>query len=168
MSVAIVSAVVCSAGNTLAGAAAPVRTANPLPTYPFILTDTLQGNPCAFPVLALITTNREYVTTFARESGVTTIFVTGALDIRLTNVVTGHTIVRNISGPIQLTLNADGSVKQVGLGPSLWVFDPGVAPNLPRLALTAGRTESQFSPQGVFTFTYLRGYVEDLCSALSA
>ena len=38
---------------------------------PFIFTDTLGDNPCVFPVLLEITTNKEIVTTFTRRSGVT-------------------------------------------------------------------------------------------------
>jgi hypothetical protein len=152
---------------SVAVAAPPTREPNPLPTEPFIFTDTLGNNPCDFPVLLEITTNKEVLTTFTRQSGITSIHTTGALKVRLTNTVTGEAIDRTISGPILATVNADGSVTQVGLGPALWVFDPGVAPELPRLALVSGRTESILGPGTAFRFISVRGHYEDICAALA-
>ena len=56
----------------LANAAPPVREPSPLPTnQPFPLQDTLGDDPCGFPVLLELTTNKEVITTFTRQSGVT-------------------------------------------------------------------------------------------------
>jgi hypothetical protein len=146
----------------------PTREPNLLPTDPFIFTDTLGNNPCAFPVLLEITTNKEILTTFTRRSGVTTIHTTGALKVILTNTVTMESIARNISGPILATVNDDGSVTQKGTGPALWVFDPGVAPELPRLVIVKGKTESVLGPQkGAFRFISRQGSYEDICAALA-
>jgi hypothetical protein len=153
--------------TSVAAAAPPTRQPNPLPTDPFIFTDTKGGNPCSFPVLLEITTNKEILTTFTRKSGVTTIHTTGALKVRLTNTTSGKTIDRNISGPILATVNSDGSTTQKGVGPALWVFDPGVAPDLPRLVITKGRTESILGPGTAFQFISQRGSYEDICAALA-
>ena len=152
----------------LANAVPPTRQPNALPTDPFIFTDTLGNNPCGFPVLLAITTNKEILTTFTRRSGVTSIHTTGALKVRLTNTVTGKTIDRNISGPILATVNNDGSVAQKGTGPALWVFDPGVAPELPRLVIIKGKTESILGPGTAFTFISRQGTYEDICAALAS
>jgi ribosomal protein S28E/S33 len=152
----------------LANAVPPTRQPNPLPTEPFIFTDTVGNNPCSFPVLLDITTNKEIVTTFTRRSGVTSIHTTGALKVRLTNTDTGKTIDRNISGPILATVNSDGSLTQKGAGPALWVFDPGVAPELPRLVITKGKTESILGPGTAFSFISRQGSFEDICGALGA
>jgi hypothetical protein len=152
---------------SVAAADPPTREPNPLPTEPFIFTDTLGNNPCSFPVLLEITTNKEIVSTFTRRSGVTSIHTTGALRVRLTNTVTGETIDRNISGPILATANSDGSLTQIGVGPALWVFDPGVAPDLPRLVITSGRTESILGPGAAFRFVSVLGAYEDICATLA-
>jgi hypothetical protein len=151
----------------LANAAPPVREPNSLPTGEFPLQDTLGNDPCGFPVLLELTTNKEIVTTFTRRSGVTFIHVTGALKARFTNDDTGKTIERNISGPTFQTVNSDGSVTQKTTGPGVWAFDPSVAPELPRMVITKGKTESVFSPAGVFTFISQHGSYEDICAALA-
>ena len=153
----------------LANAAPPVKEPSSLPTnVPFPFQDTLGNDPCEdFPVLLELTANKETITTFTRRSGVTSIHTTGALKARLTNVDTGKTIERNISGPIFQTVNSDGSVTQKTTGPGVWAFDPGVAPGLPRMAITKGKTESVFSSTGVFTWISQHGSYEDVCAALA-
>jgi hypothetical protein len=117
-----------------------------------------------------VITNKETITTFERRSGVTTLKITGALKVRLTNPNTGAAIDRNISGPTHLTVNSDGSITQETAGPGLWAFDPNIAPDLPRIAITKGRTVSVINsqPNGDFLFTSQRGAVEDICAALPA
>ena len=153
--------------TSVAAAAPPTRQPNELPTEPFIFTDTLGNNPCSFPVLLEITVNKEVLTTFTRKSGVTSVHTTGALKVELTNTDTGASIRRNISGPILATVNPDGSLTQIGVGPALWVFDPGVAPELPRLAITRGRSVSILGPGTAFEFISLQGTYEDICAALA-
>jgi hypothetical protein len=130
----------------------------------FIFTDTKGNNPCGFPVELLVLNNREVGTTFVRN-GVT--LVAGTLTVRLTNTTNGTSVDLNISGPTHLTSNADGSTTQIALGPQLWVFDPGVAPDLPRLALIDGRTVSMFDKDGNFSWISTTGNVQDLCVPLS-
>jgi hypothetical protein len=153
--------------TSVAAADPPTREPNPLPTEPFIFTDTLGNNPCGFPVLLELTVNKEVLTTFTRRSGVTSIHTTGALKVELTNTVTGTSIQRNISGPILATVNPDDSLTQIGAGPALWVLDPGVAPDLPRLVITRGRSVSILGPGTAFRFISLpNGSYEDICAAL--
>ena len=163
-----VGLILISLAPGVANAVPPTREPNALPTEPFIFTDTLGNNPCSFPVLLEITTNKEILTTFTRRSGVTSIHTTGALKVRLTNTATGKMIDRNISGPILATVNSDGSLTQKGTGPALWVFDPGVAPELPRLVITHGKTESVLGPGTAFTFISRQGSYEDICAALAS
>lgn len=154
--------------SAIAAADPPTREPNVLPADPFIFTNTLEENPCVFPVLLAITTNKEILTTFTQRSGVTVIHTTGALKVRLTNTTTGKTIDRNISGPILATVNADGSTTQKGTGPALWVFDPGVAPALPRLVIIYGRTQSTLGQAPAdFRFISMTGHFEDICAALA-
>jgi hypothetical protein len=154
--------------STIATADPPTTEPNPLPTEIFPFTDTLGNDPCGFPVLLEITTNKEIITTFTRRNGVTSIHTTGALKVRLTNTRTGKAIDRNISGPILATVNADGSTTQKGTGPALWVFDPGIAPELPRLVIIHGKTESILGPGSAFRFISIKGQYENICSALAA
>jgi hypothetical protein len=162
-----VGLILISLAPGVANAVPPTREPNALPTEPFVFTDTLGNNPCSFPVLLEITTNKEIVTTFTRQSGVTSIHTTGALKVQLTNTRTGKVIDRNISGPILATVNSDGSLTQKGTGPALWAFDPGVATELPRLVIIKGKTESILGPETAFTFISRRGTYEDICAALA-
>ena len=155
--------------TSIAIATPPTREDSQLPIgIPFIFQDTLGNNPCGFAVEVIITANKEVITTFTRQNGVTSINTTGVLKVQLRNTVTDESIDRNISGAILGTLNADGSITQSGPGPSLWVFDPGVAPDLPRLAVISGRTVSILGPGTAFTFVSRRGTYEDLCTTLAA
>jgi hypothetical protein len=159
------------AGLFLLGVATPATATPPdrepvdlPPGTSFTFTDTLGGNPCGFEVQLLVVANNEVVTTFAQRAGTTSIHVTGTLKVRLTTDA-GQSVDLNISGPTHLTNNADGSVTQIALGRALWVFDPGVGPGLPRLAVISGRTVSTFDPG--FTLVSVSGHVEDMCSALA-
>jgi hypothetical protein len=149
-----------------AAADPPIRTPNEIQS-PFILQDTQGNNPCGFEVQLDVLTNKEVVTTFVRKNGTSFIQVTGALKVRLTNLSTGKSIDINIPGPIRIVPNADGSVTQIAPGPQLFVFDPGVAPDLPLLTLISGRSVSMFDPEGNFSLLSVQGHVEDLCAILA-
>ncbi|MCW2805120.1 MAG: hypothetical protein JWN06_3337 [Propionibacteriaceae bacterium] len=159
--------IVGPAGFTPVAAGVP-PTKDPNPIDSRILIDTNGKNPCAFPVLMQVATNKETVTTFFRRSGVITIHVTGALKVTLTNNDTRKSIVVNIPGPTFLTFNDDGSITQKATGPALWVFDQGIAPELPRLALLNGKSESIIGPaERQFRFISRQGNYQDLCVALA-
>jgi hypothetical protein len=159
------------AGLFLLGVATPATATPPdrepvdlPPGTSFTLTNTLGGNPCGFAVQLLVVSNKEVTTTFMEKSGTTSIHVTGTLKVRLTTDAR-RSVDLNISGPTNLTINADGSITQIALGRALWVFDPGVGPGLPRLAVISGRTVSTFDPG--FTLVSVGGHVEDMCRALA-
>ena len=144
----------------------PSRQPWPPPTgTKFIFTDTKGNNPCGFPVDLLVLNNREVGTIFV-HNGVT--LVAGTLTVRLTNTINKTFVDLNISGPTHLTSKPDGSTTQIALGPQLWVFDPGVAPGLPRLALINGRTVSMFDPAGNFSWISTTGSVQNLCIPLAS
>ena len=84
----------------------------------------------------------------------------------MTNLVTGKTMVVNVSGPGDGTFNADGSFTIVGRG--LWGWAPGGFFNpLPYgLFLTKGRFVYSVSASGVATFTST-GTRVDLCAQLA-
>ena len=155
--------------TTAAAADPPTREPVDFPTAPFVLTDTEGNHPCGFRVELAVLTNKEVATTFVRKDGTTSIHITGSLKVRLTNLAApGTTVDLNISGPTHLTEHDDGSVTQIALGRALWTFDPGIAPDLPRLALISGRTVSMFDPAGAFSLLSVSGHVEDLCAVLAS
>jgi hypothetical protein len=133
----------------------------------FTFTDAKGNNPCDFAVLLTVLTNREVQTTFLHQDGTTSLHVSGTLKVRLTNQVTGSSVDVNISGPLQLVNNSDGTQSQVSQGRSLWAFEPGIAPELPRLALISGRVVSSFDADRNFSFQSVSGQVEDLCAVLA-
>jgi hypothetical protein len=83
----------------------------------------------------------------------------------MTNLVTGKTIVLNVSGPGEYTFGADGSFTLVGTG--LWSWNGGdPATHAPGMFLTEGRFVLSFSASGVRTFTST-GTKIDLCAQLA-
>ena len=72
--------------TSIATATPPTREDSQLPIgTPFIFQDTLGNNPCGFPVQVTITANKEVITTFTRQNGVTSINTTGDLKVQLMN-----------------------------------------------------------------------------------
>lgn len=162
-----------SAVSSAAHAEKPEREPLPLPpgtSFPY--TDTLGHDPCGFEVTLTVLTNNVTTTTFTRRDGSTVTSSTGALKVSFTNTETvdGLSVERNISGPVRSTQEPDGTVRQVTGGRGLFAFDPGIAPALPRLILTSGRTTSTFtgpSDDRLFTLLTQEGNFEDLCATLS-
>jgi len=83
----------------------------------------------------------------------------------MTNLVTGKTIVVNISGPGHYTFGSDGSFTLVGTGNWSWgrVNPANLAPGM---YLTKGRYVLSISASGVRTFTST-GTTIDLCAQLA-
>jgi hypothetical protein len=134
--------------------------------------DPLPFSPCStFEVrLDPLTSNEKIITFFDQDHNPRFQLVTGGLKVRLTNKSTGKSIDVNISGPFQIEPSQSVfPFKITNLGPTLFDFEPGVAPNLnlPRLALFDGRAESMFDAQGNFSLLSLRGSVDDACDLLS-
>lgn len=114
--------------------------------------------------------------TFIR-GGETIVRTTGALKIRLVNsALPNNAIVRNISGPVELTYHADGSVTQVANGPSFTVLEENVERGgLPAgPVITYGRVVSRFEagtpgdPTSLtgFSVVSVSGRYEAVCSTL--
>lgn len=104
---------------------------------------------------------------------------TGALRVLFSTVdpVTGEetSIVRNISGPVVLTVHPDGSADQVAAGPSFTFLDEAIAEadGLPRAIITYGRVVTSFETFDLatdigtgFAIESLAGRYEDVCAAL--
>ena len=85
---------------------------------------------CAFPVTQHILTNNEYVLIFTGDHAA---IVTGSLRAFITNDITGKGIYVNISGPVFIAANADGSTTVTLAGRST-IF----LPDRPGFWLTSG------------------------------
>jgi hypothetical protein len=147
-----------AAPPTTAGSGPPVGATLSFGTY-----------PCGFDLELEVLANNLTERTFTR-GGVQTVRTTGTLKVRLTNGTTEESIVRNISGPVELTFNADGTITQVASGPSFTILEPGVKPlDLPRAIITRGRVVSHFETwkfEG-FSIESQSGSYEDVCAVLS-
>ena len=90
----------------------------------------------------------------------------GPLEGRITNVDTGASVVRNLSGFGTVTPHADGSYDAVFEGGLLLFMGGGDSPASELLLLT-GRTELHGSATGVKTVVSASGASEDLCQTLA-
>jgi hypothetical protein len=90
----------------------------------------------------------------------------GPLIARITNLDTGTSVVRNLSGFGTVTPHADGSYDAVFEGGLLLFQGSGDSPPSELLLLT-GRTELHGSPTGVKTVVSASGQSEDLCQTLA-
>jgi hypothetical protein len=91
---------------------------------------------------------------------------TGQLIAKITNVETGASLVRNLSGPGTVTFNPDGSYDAVVAGDFLVFFLPQDEPSN-ALLLFSGRTVLHGAPSGAKTLVSHTGEVENLCETLS-
>jgi hypothetical protein len=143
----------------VAAVAVPVAAADkpviePVPAEDF----TIPASVCGFEVMVEFLTNKEKAITFGDGSTL----ITGALSVRLTNVVDPtRSIVLNIPGPGRF--EASGAV--TGTGPWLFFFLPGDLGegSPPMLAYTTGRI--RLDDTG---FHLLAGRQIDLCPLLAS
>jgi hypothetical protein len=91
---------------------------------------------------------------------------TGQLIARITNVETGTSVVRNLSGPGTVTFNPDGSYDAVVSGDFLVFFLPQDTPSS-ELLLLSGHTVLHGAPSGEKTLVSSSGQVENLCDTLA-
>ena len=157
-------------GVTSSASAGPPTTTHPAgPNVGDII--PLGEYPCGFDLVLEVLANNLTERTFTRD-GVRTVRTTGTLKIRLVNGDTNKFIVRNISGPVELTYNADGTADQVANGPSFTILEPHITPaELPRAIITYGRVVSHFDSAvpflAGFSIVSQSGSYEDVCAALS-
>ena len=120
--VAIVLAVAAVLFSAAAVAAAgPVRQPVEYPLEGFFLP---AGSACEFDLQADFLVNREKMTTFMDSDGnPIRSLVTGSLVVRLTNLENDASTVINISGPLRLVYNDDGTSAQYFHGRSIAFFE---------------------------------------------
>ena len=122
------------------------------------------GEACEFPLLVEFLTNRgKTVTFFDSQGNAIRQIGTGALKIRVTNLADGSVtpLELNISGPIHITLDEDGSATLVFGGRGISLFPPGT------FVLTAGRSVVELDATGQVISVTNMGFEEDLCLALA-
>jgi hypothetical protein len=98
------------------------------------------------------------------------VIVQGHLVVELTNVETGASITRNISGPGVFTFGSDGSTTLTAWGQwSFFFFPDQLGPDAPgSLVLNRGRTVLLIDADGFHqTILSRTGTQEDLCAALT-
>src|SRR4051812_4945558 len=122
--------------SAVASAQAPTRL--PWPTE----NSTLDAAVCGFAVGVTVVSQNETLKIFSDGS----VMLNGTLKLALTNLATGKTITRNVSGPVFVRPNADGSGTETLTGTSFLAFaenelGPGSAP---LLAYTTGPVILQF------------------------
>ena len=141
-------------------AQAPDR--EPIPTEDL----SIPAGACPFPVSFHVLKNSEYTIDFFDDQGnkVRTI-IQGQVVLEITNLDTGVSIVRNVSGPGTIT-HADQIF--VGRGSGLFFFFPGdLGPGTPgSMFINHGRVvEFQGVPRKIISQT---GTQEDLCETLGS
>lgn len=129
---------------------------------------TLPPSLCGFAVHIGIVSDNEYQDVTTLADGTTITDITGNLVESFTNVDTGKTIIRNVSGPTTTTSHPDGSGTEVGRGNNWWGFGPHSQANTgePGLVFTSGRVVLQFAGGAVTGFS-LSGKQENGCALLS-
>jgi hypothetical protein len=156
-----VTVLVCA--SVASGTGAPSR--EPLNNQPFTLP---AGFGCAFPNSYEPLIDGEIVTTFpAGANGDVREIITGTLVARLTNLLTGKSIVVNISGPLVGTVHPDGSEDILGGGISAFPFFPTDTPPGPHWWLFKGRLNATFTSTGDLIVNSFSGTKEDLCLKLA-
>jgi hypothetical protein len=147
---------------SVASAEAPTRI--PWPTE----NSTLPASICGFAVDVRVISQNETLTIFSDSS----VILTGTLKLTLSNTVTGKTITRNVSGPVFVRPNADGSGTETLTGHSFLAFAQGeLGPgSAPMLAYTTGPVILQFDKfvgGHIVGYSHTSGTTEDLCRTLA-
>lgn len=160
----LATALIVLAATAVAAAAAAARV--PVDNESF----TLPGAPlCGFDVDVTVLSNNEQSTTTTLADGTVIEKITGTLVERYTNLDTGATIVRNVSGPTTTTTRPDGTATFVGTGNNRLIFGPTSRANTgePALVFTSGRVVVNFSANIATGFS-LSGRRDNVCALLTA
>jgi hypothetical protein len=122
---------------------------------------------CDFPVLLVYDAYDKSIT-FDRRDGRVRQNLSGRLLVTITNLSTGASTERKISGPGQVTITDAGHVVFSSGGSSLlWTFDGDVTGR--GLSYVIGPLEAETDENGFFLVRVdLPPHVEDLCQTLSA
>jgi hypothetical protein len=122
-----------------------------------------------FTVNLLIVENNEYTITFApNAAGTTRQLVEGRFVVAFTNLASGSSVTRNVSGPGEYLYHADGSVDFRGSGAwAIFFFPEQRGPGTPgALFVNYGQIVLHTDPFGIQTVVSQVGTQEDLCATL--
>ena len=123
------------------------------------------GAVCVFGVIVETLRGRVHDSVRELDDGTIHIRTTGSWHARLTNTETGESIVRNLSGPLDLWIFPDGTARAVNRGHTLaWLLPEEGGPALWH---HRGTIEWSIDEAGLFSVVRETGIREDLCSALS-
>ena len=152
-------------GVMLALLLAPAASADKPAKDPLPAVDIPLEGVCSFDVLQEVTTNKEFIKTFADGRQL----ITGAFRVRVTNLDTDASLDLNIPGPGRVTENSDGSVTLESHGPWLiWFFEGDLGPGSPgQLFVNNGTLVQTFYPDGRVTIDKQTGSQTDICAALT-
>lgn len=138
----------------------------PVPAPPFLLP---AGEVCSFPVAGEFPVNEQRAFVVRNPDGSKRFeYITGRLVGQFTNVTTGETVSRDLSGSGAFSYRPDGSLQLVVVGGALVGFHGGDSPsnvlevNGPRSVLVV-----DFTADGQRTRTRQLGPYEDLCVTLT-
>jgi hypothetical protein len=161
---AVVAAVACAcAGAASAAGGSGWSEWQPYRSQPYTYA---AGDVCAFPVSVAFPVDREQMRSRTDASGHTIYEVTGALFTRVTNLDTGASVVRNISGKGFFDYAPDGSFALEVQGHAMSGFHAGDTP-AHELLVFSGNTVVSFAPDGSRSLTQQQGTAEDLCRTLA-
>lgn len=154
------------AAPAVAGAASPWQ---PFRSAPF---DLPAGSRCSFELKGDIVRDKERIRTLSTHSDGSPAQqeVSGQLVVRYTNVATGESIERNLTGDALIDLRPDGTIARIALveghlAVGLGAGDPGG----PAFLVLAGRDFAvDFAPGGSRTVTFGTGTVENVCETLAS
>jgi hypothetical protein len=143
-------------------AALPAAANADSPWPPF---DLPAGTRCPFELSGDIVTDKERIRTVdaGRQE------VKGQLVVRYTNVATGASITRDLTGDALIDVRPDGSIARIALvhghlAVGLGAGDPGG----PAFLVLQGRDFAvDFAPDGTRTVTFGTGEVENVCQTLA-
>jgi hypothetical protein len=127
---------------------------------------SIPAGPCPFPVFIHVVSNNSYtIEFFDAEGNLTRTILQGHVVLEFTNMTTGTSVIRNVSGPGTITEADQTIVKE---GPWLFLFFPDeLGPGSPgSMFINRGRVvEFLGEPHEIISQT---GVQEDLCATLSA
>lgn len=125
------------------------------------------GAICPFTVLVQDVKNNRRETTTTLPDGSTVVQATGQLIQRLTNEVTGKSIVVAVSGPTTTTTK-DNATTFEGTGRNLLAFGPNGQHNTgePGLVVTSGKVKVTITGNTAQTFE-LHGHQDNICQQLA-
>lgn len=120
---------------------------------------------CDFPVEVHTTGFIVHIEWVDQDGNVRFIEASPQLKLTLTNLDSGETITVNVSGPLQVTQNADGGFTAVETG--LWGRTENPETGEPGLFQSAGRRVISVDAEGNVSDRFV-GRVIDLCAELAA